>query len=415
MRKSFLIASLLLVTCANVISALVCVHTASRPAQTSSQVRADLEALRIAVDQQNAVLNRAIGNVIPVQMPADFEKRFHELEDTTRDKQKWPKTEKDAGDMRTRLTILVKQLPAWAEPDYLPRLTPLRWSVQAISVLTAPGENGDESVSAIDSLLESVPDGASSDMLGALKSRRASCEQTASSLRRDQEVARAKTLLSGASGDAAAEWTALEKWTDDPANGSEIQNLRSDLRKMALTTEAERQSALITKQWDQLKALSDDKLMQQGLVRLYDSAMSQRLALAAEGIQSSSVDQVASNLQHDITELAKKQSDEQAAKLRAYQAWALDQIDGFWTVKANADQQAKNENKLPTSGWNDAEYKMLRDAMSSYLLPVVPGLLDPPVLERYNEAFHFGWQQLDKREDQTEVARRSAAVEKHMP
>ena len=92
----------------------------------------------------------------------------------------------------------------------------------------------------------------------------------------------------------------------------------------------------------------------------------------------------------------------------------MEQIDAFWTVKANADDWAKHQHKVGSS-WTDHEYAMLRDAMCERLLPIVPNLLDPPVLERFNEAFHFGWQQLDKRDDQTTVAKNAVTVEKHMP
>jgi hypothetical protein len=426
MRKSLLTLCILFITVVNVVCAILSVRAASKSASNVSSadprfgaIETDVPAMKTAIDQQTAVLDRAIGEVVPVKMPADFEAQFDALEITVADKSQWPMTVEASVEAEKRLSALIKQLPVWAEPDYLPRLTPLRWSVGALSALnqynTPTDENVDAAVSAFNSLLDATPDGVPSDILASLKNQLATCEEKASSAKRDLAIAQAKSILRDKQGDAAAAWSALEKWADESNGGKEVQQLRIQLRKQALVAEAERQTALLSSQQIQFSAVADEKLKAQGLMRLYDSAMSQRVALAAEGLESPQVDSVADGLQNSVTELAKKESSDQAAKLRAYQKWALDQIQLFWKAKTDADAQAKAENTLGTSSWNDDEYKLLLQAFRDDLLPISSNFLEPPVLEKFNDAFRMGWQQLDKRPEQTKVAESSATVEKHMP
>lgn len=418
MAKSVQNVCILLVTVVNVVCALICVQSASKRSQSSVMVSGDIGSLKAAVDQQTAVLDRAIGNVVPVKMPPDFESQFVILEDTVKDEKKWPKNQDESNELVNKLASLIKQLPVWAEPDYLPRLTPLRWSVQSFSVLNqyaVPSvDNADTGVAAINSLLDATPDGVPPSIPAALKSALTIYQQKLSSTSRERAIAQANAILKTGKGDAATAWSALEKWTDDPADGTQIQRLRADLRKQALTTDADRQAGMLSAQQKQLGTITDEKLAQQGLIRLYDSAMNQRLALASEGITSPSLDAVADTMQQSLTQLANKESAKQAAKIRAYQKTALDEIQAFWAVKNAADQQAKNAHYVGSS-YTDAEYKMLRDALCDHLLPLSSNYLEPPVLQRFNDAFTFGWQQLDKRSEQTEVAERAATVEKRVP
>jgi hypothetical protein len=57
-------------------------------------------------------------------------------------------------------------------------------------------------------------------------------------------------------------------------------------------------------------------------------------------------------------------------------------------------------------------YRVTRDAMVQYLLPVNPALLDPPVAQLYHRAFQKGRARLEGRPDQLFVAEQSAVVTK---
>src|SRR5579862_1304436 len=132
MTKSSQNTCILLVTTVNILCALTCALSSFRSPRPPT-VPGDIASLRIAIDQQTAVLDRAIGKVVPVKMPSDFENQFVLLEDIVKDERKWPKNHDESIELLNRLASLIKQLPMWAESEYGPRLVPLRWSVQSLS------------------------------------------------------------------------------------------------------------------------------------------------------------------------------------------------------------------------------------------------------------------------------------------
>src|ERR1700683_4606264 len=311
MRNPIVIACIIVITAVNVVCAVLCVRNASLANRSLPQLVPEIEAIKTTIDQQNSVLNRAIGNVVPVKMPADFENQLRALEAIVNDKNKWPKTQSESDDLVNELKFLIKQLPAWADSDYRPRINPLAWSIQSLSVLgqyaVLTDDNLDPAISAIDPLLDGVPDGASPDILAALKSKLADLDQAASSSKRDQAIAQANLILKHKSGDAIGAWSVLEKWVDDPSKGNEVQTLRAALRKQALAADADQQAAILANKEELFSALPDEKLSEQGLIGLYYSAVSRRVSLAAEGLPPSpALDEVANSLQQNLATLAKK-------------------------------------------------------------------------------------------------------------
>lgn len=71
----------------------------------------------------------------------------------------------------------------------------------------------------------------------------------------------------------------------------------------------------------------------------------------------------------------------------------------------------------PTGRWanniaDEVAYRVTRDGIVKYLLPIQPNLLDPPVALLYQAALAKGWNKLERREDQLFVAEQSAIVQK---
>jgi hypothetical protein len=70
-----------------------------------------------------------------------------------------------------------------------------------------------------------------------------------------------------------------------------------------------------------------------------------------------------------------------------------------------------------TLGWTnnvniELAYLVVREAMIKYLVPINVSLLDPPVAQLYQKAFSAGWEKLEGRDDQLEVAKGTARVRK---
>jgi len=364
------------------------------------------------INQQTAVMNRALGKVIPIQMPEDFENRFKALESVVADKDHWPKTLDETQKDMAELVALMKQLPPWAEDDYLPRLNPLRWSLHALlcirSYATTADAQADDVAETYSGLLSSVPDNAPPDLLASVKEQKDKRIQQSDKWHRERVIAQATAITTGKGdgGDVLTVWQQLAVWENDKVDGEKVKNLRKDLREIAMLAEAKQQAVSTSKQRDGVLSLSSDKLRQQGLARLYEKAVNQRLDLAGEGFSSSELDGVIKTLDEDINAIIRREEAKQADSYRAYQKVALAEIGIFWTAEwyANQDKYAY-----------DKDYKWIRDAMVEHLLRLQPGLLDTPVREQFDYAFHYGWQKLDKREDQTYVAQHAATVEKRRP
>jgi hypothetical protein len=169
-----------------------------------------------------------------------------------------------------------------------------------------------------------------------------------------------------------------------------------------------------------------------------------------------------------------RQQAEADGKVRAYQAWALKQIKTYtiepgWQYKAVYDrvrldlnsfkkagadldweilkenpgvkdiiqektgvdisqvtgsvlsaekQQEIYETAANVTGWKGSidsviAYRVSRDAMVMYLLPINPALLDTPVAQLYNKTFNEGWEKIgDHPEDLLIVAEQAATVKK---
>jgi len=78
--------------------------------------------------------------------------------------------------------------------------------------------------------------------------------------------------------------------------------------------------------------------------------------------------------------------------------------------KANDVKEAVQKKIL--TGWEEQDYKRVRDAMVNHLLAINLSMLEMPVQERYQRAFQLGWKQLDGRDDQTQVAEQTAVTVK---
>jgi hypothetical protein len=124
----------------------------SQLTQSEQQTKEKTAELANIVQQQTAVMHRALGKVISVELPESLTKKLGALEARITDNKSWPKDAAEADAMLAELRDLVRQIPPWAEEDLLPRLNAVRWGVQSFQVLQA---NANAEVEA----LESAADG----------------------------------------------------------------------------------------------------------------------------------------------------------------------------------------------------------------------------------------------------------------
>lgn len=82
-------------------------------------------AVSTRIGLQTTVMNQALGRVIPVDRPPEWENQLSQIEAMIRDRDRWPKNATEAQDFMDQATSLIRSIPAWAEADYLPRLSAL--------------------------------------------------------------------------------------------------------------------------------------------------------------------------------------------------------------------------------------------------------------------------------------------------
>ncbi|MBI1338071.1 MAG: hypothetical protein GC164_14080 [Phycisphaera sp.] len=394
----------------------------------------DLQSLRTSTDQQTAVLNHALGKVIPVVMPTAWEHQLAQLEDRIKDPTRWPQNAVDAQNFLNDTAELFKTLPAWAEADYMPRLTPVRWAAMSfMGLCPTPTEalSLNQQSQELRQLAGAEPDGGSSDLQKRLISQADALSNKYSQVMLETAVARAKAFIAeehddlpvstDADSDIADVYDFLGDHEKDGPQAAEIHTLREELHQHMIKHQAEQQAAILNRQWVAVAALKDTQpeIYQTAVSMLLQQVVVARVALSMEGIQDAGYNKLEDNLKHAVsgmtTHAAAQAEDQQAKAIRDYQRWALEQIKAFESSYHATEEHAKKDAsiwKMDNGGWNDARYREVRDAMVIHLMPVNMALLELPVQNRYQRAFDLGWKQLDGREDQTYVAEQTVSVVK---
>lgn len=428
------------------------------------------------IDQQTAVMNRALGKVIPVVMPPEWENQLSQLEARIKEPDRWPKDATEAQGFLDQASSLVESMPAWAEADYLPRLTPVRWAAVAFVSITRPRDDAaiPSIIEETNGLVNATPDGGAADLQRKLKE-----EAQLLSEKMDQSnlaeaikvggiyVQNADSSLDDALADIANVYDVLGLYEKDGPQTGEVRGLRTQLHKLMVMRQGKQQAASLAERWSIVQTLKNDQpgVFEMSVSMLLQEVATTRVALALESIKQPALDDLETALRRVMnetsTQAAKREEERQAKAVRDYQRWALGQImkfesrmskDSLDKLSWNGVQRVKDKDgcegfeDLPgladaiklathkwvpgrfwggtnTYTWQDKEYKeasfaselrfkAIRDVFVADLLPVNSVLLDAPVQERYQRVFQSAWKQLDGRDDQTFVAEKTALTVK---
>lgn len=384
-------------------------------------------------------------------MSPEWEGRLKELEDQVSDVSRWPKDAGEAGRFLDQASELITGLPARAEPQYLPRLSPVRWAAMAFAGLNDPPD-ADPSLERLDQLTDELralagakPNGGTEALVSVLQERAAELADEAARRRVTEAVEQAQQYLDGSPGTAtelAALYESLGFYATDPERGGadfDIPTLQEKLYKEMLRRQAVEQAATLRDRWETARKLEHDQpaLYEASARTLLQQVVAARVALVLEGVLTPAEDGLERDLRSAVatieTEATRRAEERQARAVRSYQRWALSEIRRFdgalqriakeaddassWLdtakslvpdrlVSDSAERQKRRE-------YLDAgQFREVGQAMIDHLLTVNVALLDLPVHERYQQAFQEGWRKLDGRDDQTDVAKASAVAEK---
>lgn len=394
----------------------------SRLAQNEQQTKEKTTEIANIVQQQTAVMHRALGKVIPVELPEALTRKLSALETRISNEKSWPKDAAEADTMLAELRSLMRQIPPWAEEDLLPRLNALRWGASGLVfvVRSQSVTNGAlaDSLDEVDTALEAKPDGASELVANQLTAIQATLKSKSDSFRRDNAIANAEHLIKdgGAAADFSEVHERLSEWVTVPELKERIEKLQHGVRARVLSDDTTTFAASVDASLIRLRGEPSVMVRQISLGKLLDSVVSQRQMV----LENSDADEMlprklaalSTQVEKAIEVEGKTQTAEQEKKLRNYQSRALAQIQKFNDDMSLAEKADKGV------VYNSPDYTRIKNDMVNYLVPISVGLLDPAVARLYNEAFERGWKQLDGKNQkylQTEVANQEASVEKQKP
>jgi hypothetical protein len=442
-------------------------NSSKEPVATASQLQ----------DVQSA-LKRMQSDLITLRqgIPRETEQKLKDLESALNDPKQWPQDPDAAEKMRQGLDEIVQGLSPVAAERILPQLARLNWGVEALWNLrthanAAPNQLEEVQVT-IKEVLERHPRGHFNQIHQELDARLKQIEPQIRGFQVGQLLDRAKRALEGTE-DASAAFSSLEEFRGEKEVAAMLPKLRNKVLEKTGLERIEGFENNLTK----TRSFGDDRARQVSLLTIQEGVLRLTVDLELEDAPPKEVLKKAKNLMaqcdQELLALATKQQDDNAKKVRRYQAWALEQIRRFdspngwyydgtlpWVESELKNFRDATEDKAwvafqafpslkdliqekvgvdlsrtkgamltaekrkeiyneawRTIGWKNSihtevAYRATRDGMVKFLLPIQPHLLDPPVAQLYQQAFSKGWQKLEGRDDQLFVAQQSAVVQK---
>jgi hypothetical protein len=364
------------------------------------------------VQQNTAVMHRALGKVIPVELPEALTNQLAVLEARIADENSWPKDSTNTDAMVAELRGLIRQIPPWAEEDYLPRLNALRWAVHSLELIqsnvNAQGEDLNSAADAYANQLSIQPDGGAANIAAALTSRQQDATARFAAFRLESAIIDATNQLNLAVMDnGLSAWQNLAEWTNDPTVGSNALELRQQLHARLLDDEIASYSDTTKVELGKLDAVTNNALRQAGYLRALENVTVQRLSLLQEADAPPSTVNALADLSMTIETRIKDNE-------RGYQQWALEQISNF---RAEFDTATKRTKPGAVFGSNpNPDYEGVANAIVGHLIPISPAYLDSAVAMIYRQAFDEGMNKLENdKYYQTDVAEKDAITPKKTP
>lgn len=408
-------------------------------------------------------------------LPRNAEKSLSRIEDILNNPVQWPQDSPKAESLRQELESVVLDIPPIPFERILPRLTRISWGVESLWLLRTHAnprpEDLEEVQSQISDAVDRRPAREYEPLFRALTAKLADLDTKLPRYRLERLMARARKVLENqeAPGPVLA---GLEEFQNEQVVAEVLPRLRSRL----LEDVARERLIPLEKNLIASRKIGDDRVRQAALLTIQDGLLRLLVDLGLGDVPPKDLQERANALMKtsddEIVAIARKEQAASADRLRRYQGWALEQVRYFdspngwfydtsypvireqlwsfrdaksggpWPLlqvfpsakeiidqKTSVSHSSMDHGILTAdariqiyAGWErftsldkELAYRATRDGMVRFLLPIQQNLLDPPVLQLYQQAFNKGWQKLEGREDQLYVAKQSATVVKKSP
>lgn len=385
--------------------------------QISKQVEFQAGTIAAKVDQQSMLINRALGNVMPLVLPPDVENKIAVLEGQLADKSRWPR---DPREVQKQMTDLVNNLPPWAQEELLPRLLPRMWELDAVEILinSAGSLEKDLPMAAkAESLLMQKPSAASDEIAQELDIWQTNIESKIAEAEKNAAMTKAEEALKSG-GDIEGAALALSAYRN-----SEAQGLLKRLNEEMIKREVSNQISAIQAELAKFTGL-DVAIAEYAYNRAFQTLLELRTRVVSVGLTDDKLQQqldaLDSQLQRKVPELMKAKQKKYAGEVREYQQWALGQIK----MVRQYDYVLKAEKELissifdrnnPLSAESEKASRrassIIRDELIQLLAPINQGLLEEAVNQLFRKVYQSRFDKLHE-DDQFEVTKQFAMAEK---
>jgi hypothetical protein len=346
-----------------------------------------LQSVESTLRLQSAALGQALGQAVPVQLAEASEAALAGLERAVATPESWPADAAQVQSLNDRLLQVLQPLPPWAQDALLPRLLPLKWSIQALWILRSPVPEAREDLVNFQTNVQAHLDVVSDGVLPPLRDEVAQRRDAVTAALRAVTLREARAAIDapppeGAPRDRQIERAAALLGSLGGAEDDETRKLRTDLEALALRLAAEKVVEEAKAQRAQAQQAAEGVLAEHALRQARQGLMDLRLRLA--GLKTP--------LRDELARLAKSAADETAAidgqlarlhaeKLRAYQTRVLADL-----------KKAK-----PAEGWMpSAEAKQAAADRLKALAWVDRSLLDPVVSDWFHTVYKEVFEKLEK-------------------
>ena len=259
-----------------------------------------ITAIEGTIQKQTEILESALGNVLPVKMSQEWERRFEELEAKVATPEQWPTNAAQAEDLMEKLSGLISDLSPLAESTYFPRISLVRWAAVAFEGLhhvPVTDDPLDIVAEQLRTIADARPEGAASDLEQRLRETANDFVNQAVAQRIEEAIKQARTYLTSdeTPGKNPFEsmvsidevYDTLRSYEDDAHLGEEIRELRNKLQRHIAVREAQSQSAALKNQWDNAKNLTNTqpRVYETVANMLFREVSATGAILALQGIQ----------------------------------------------------------------------------------------------------------------------------------
>ena len=381
-------------------------------ARAASELRHELQEVQARISEferhlhnQTALVARLTGDIIPIQMPPEWEARLAGLEAVVQDSAEWPSNPDRAREFFQEVREIIHELPSWAEAHYLERLASLRWS--ALVFEQVQGGHKTQDVYKKDELLAQIEAGYNNllelvaiaplnhapalmvELEEHIELRHESAAEEIRKLAMEQaHLALSNEEISDEALRAAKLW--LERI---PTQDQTTESLQSQLLQRIKILESDQIIRQARLRYDNLKAIAtgNPDLLEHGERTLLSEISSTQAVLAFDGIFLSELDTLQKQLEAAVFDAqtrahAERLSAEETRHkevVRAYQAWALSQLQTF--------EDAYSVRRLKSRSWSNYETREFRLAMLE-LLKVDTRFLDWALSETFQSTLQAGHQ-----------------------